>query len=88
MSYDGAREGIDLVYAAIVKYCDAYEAANSDKEYTVEFRFYLAGLDKALEIIDNYDLSKNLYSAREYALDQYAESRMEDMYIEKHFGTN
>lgn len=79
MSYDDAREGIDLVYTAIVKYCEAYEKANRDKEETDEFYYYLAGLDKALEIIDDYDLSRNLPSGREIAADQYAELKWEDM---------
>lgn len=79
MSYDGAREGIDLVYDAIVRYCEAYEKANRDKEETDEFHFYLAGLDKALEIIDNYDLSKDLRSADEIEWDRYTEWRREAM---------
>lgn len=79
MNYDAASEGIDLVYTAIVKYCEAYESANRDKEETDEFYFYLAGLDKALEIIDDYDLSKNLPSGREIADEQYAELKWEDM---------
>ena len=81
MSYDGAREGIDLVYAAIVKYCEVYETANRDKEETDEFYFYLAGLDKALEIIDNYDLSKNLACEQEIEWDRYAEWKREVMLL-------
>lgn len=79
MSYDAASEGIDLVYTAIVRYCEAYEKANRDKEETDEFYYYLAGLDKALEIIDNYDLSKNLACGKEVEWDRYAEWRREVM---------
>lgn len=84
MSYDDAREGIDLVYDAIVRYCEAYETANRDKEETDEFYYYLAGLDKALEIIDDYDLEKNLPSGREIADEQYAELRREEMLLERY----
>lgn len=63
--FHGACERIDLVYNAIVKHREVYKKLNRGQEGTDEFCYYLEGLDKALEIIDDYYLSKNLPSGRE-----------------------
>lgn len=65
MNYEGPPEGIDLVYDEIVWYREIYKKLNRNIEGTDEFYYYLEGLDKALEIIDDYYLSRNLPSRRE-----------------------
>lgn len=54
MTKSGAA-GIGLVYDEIVWFRDVFEKTNRDMVGTDEFYYYLEGLNKALEIIDDYD---------------------------------
>lgn len=77
MSWDGLKEGFDIAYNAIVEECERYEKANADKVDTPEYYDYLTGLDRALEVLNNYELEP--INGKEIEEERWAELKMEDM---------